>query len=967
MTGQTISHFKVLDKLGGGGMGVVYLAEDVELDRKVALKFLPTHLSTDQDANARFVLEAKAASALNHPNVCTIHEIGHTEEGQTFIAMAFYEGETLKKKLEAGALPIQKSADIARQVALGLAKAHEKGIVHRDIKPANIMVTDDGRTVILDFGLAKLAGTLGLTQPGSTVGTTHYMSPEQILGADIDQRTDIWSLGVMLYEMLAGQRPFEGEYEQAAFYAITNSDPIPLQHVSKDLEEIVTGCLTKDPAERTSDAKSLAEQLTPAALPPSSPSHELAAATATHSRTPWLAGGVLAIVALVAAFFFMRPDADGDLPTVRQGLAVLPFSVSGDPTLEYLSEGMVDLFSTALDGAGNIRTFDPYIVIGEVQRSGDDPHDPISARGMVERLGADSYILGSILRVGEQIRLAVSHYDASGNVIARADRELTAEAELLGAVEELAHEFVSAIVSGEDDGLLSLVASTTSSFDALKAYLRGEKALREGRFQDAQADMQLAVDADSTFALAWSRMGTAAEWVSGAGATQNRLFSRKAEELADRLPDRQRRLVKAKVAVYDGDIQSSLTIYRSLTREFHADARAWYELGDQMYHYGFLAGHSRVRAREPLERARSLDPSNAEILYHLIELARDERQFRTADSLIQLYPEERQRRLFDLKSKKAEAVDVHQQDSLLQLVIAEIPDRLEEVAAATRQRNRFGGTNSPSAADLEEGVRMGKMLVDRGETRFWRGTTQYRLVRTGSWDEVDPRLEEDLIYMAYLASSQIGALLDDKLVGIRDTFESNPGIFDFLSDTPFEGQEAVFRTYFMGLLAIRVADWSVVANHAATLRDQEQSIADPRYARGFATTLEAYLAWHDGDALRALDLASSVQTPREGWPIVTGRGPPLRLRATILMEQGRYAEALEVWESIAQTSLINLIPGYLIRAQCYEGIGDTDHALAFYQALVDMWKDADPELQPMVEEARAGVERLLAVKMREPA
>ena len=235
MIGRTISHYKILEKLGQGGMGVVYKAEDISLERTVALKFLPPHLVSAAEAEERFIHEAKAASALDHNNICNIHEIGKTDDGQTFIAMAYYEGETLREKIEREPLKLEEAVDIAVQVAQGLAQAHEKGIVHRDIKPANIFLTDDGLVKILDFGLAKLAGNTKLTKDGSTLGTVAYMSPEQTRGDFVDFHTDIWSLGVVLYEMLTGQLPFRGDYEQAIMYAILNSEPEPAETIRKEL------------------------------------------------------------------------------------------------------------------------------------------------------------------------------------------------------------------------------------------------------------------------------------------------------------------------------------------------------------------------------------------------------------------------------------------------------------------------------------------------------------------------------------------------------------------------------------------------------------------------------------------------------------------------------------------------------------------------------------------------------------
>ena len=225
MIGKTISHYKILEEIGSGGMGIVYKAEDTNLKRHVALKFLPPELTRDTEARERFIHEAQSASALDHPNVCTVYEIGKTEDGQMFIAMGYYEGETLKDKIAKGPLKLDEAIEIAIQIATGLEKAHKKGIVHRDIKPANIFITNDNVVKLLDFGLAKLSGQTKLTKNASTLGTVAYMSPEQAQSGAVDQRTDIWSFGVVLYEMLTGSLPFKGDYEQAIIYSIMNEDP----------------------------------------------------------------------------------------------------------------------------------------------------------------------------------------------------------------------------------------------------------------------------------------------------------------------------------------------------------------------------------------------------------------------------------------------------------------------------------------------------------------------------------------------------------------------------------------------------------------------------------------------------------------------------------------------------------------------------------------------------------------------
>jgi serine/threonine protein kinase/cephalosporin-C deacetylase-like acetyl esterase len=265
MIGKTVSHYRILEKIGQGGMGDVYLAEDTKLQRTVALKFLPLELTRDPAARQRFVHEARAASALDHPNIGTIHEIDEAE-GQSFISMTYYAGETLKDKIEKGPLTVEESINIAIQIAQGMAKAHSADIVHRDIKPANIMISEEEQVKIIDFGLAKLRGQTVLTKTSTTLGTVAYMSPEQARGTKVDQGTDIWAFGVILYEMLAGEKPFSGDYEQAVVYSIINDQPKSVKklnpNVPPELERIVTTALNKKLGSRYPSAAEMLKDLT---------------------------------------------------------------------------------------------------------------------------------------------------------------------------------------------------------------------------------------------------------------------------------------------------------------------------------------------------------------------------------------------------------------------------------------------------------------------------------------------------------------------------------------------------------------------------------------------------------------------------------------------------------------------------------------------------------------------------------
>jgi formylglycine-generating enzyme required for sulfatase activity/dienelactone hydrolase len=307
MRDETVSHYRIVEQLGGGGMGVVYKAVDTRLNRFVALKFLSSDLTKDPDANARFIHEAQAASALDHPNICTIHEIDATATGELFLTMAFYEGETLKQRIDRGPLTIEEVVEIAIQVARALSRAHEIGLVHRDVKPANVMIASDGLVKILDFGLAKLAGSSELTRTGITLGTVAYMSPEQIRGGQVDVRTDIWSTGVVLYEMLTGRRPFDGKDDLALVSQILDRPVPPIAEfraeVPHALQGIVARALSKEADARYSSATELLKDLTAyrdAAILP--------AAGGFHVKT-WLRKPGVAVAALAVLVAISIPSA----------------------------------------------------------------------------------------------------------------------------------------------------------------------------------------------------------------------------------------------------------------------------------------------------------------------------------------------------------------------------------------------------------------------------------------------------------------------------------------------------------------------------------------------------------------------------------------------------------------------------------------------------------------------------------
>jgi Tol biopolymer transport system component len=363
--GRTISHYKILEKLGSGGMGVVYKAQDFKLDRFVALKFLPSHISMDEDEKERFIHEAKTASALDHTNICTIHEIDETEAGQMFIVMAHYEGETLKDKIKRGLIPLEESQNITSQIARGLEKAHKKGIIHRDIKPANIFLTQDGVVKILDFGLAKLGTQTKLTKKGTTLGTVAYMSPQQARGEEVDHRTDIWSLGVVLYEMLTGKLPFKGEYEQAVIYSILNEKPEAVTalrtDVSKEMEKILNKALAKNPNERYQNTNEILSDLKDLKKVPSRRQKEKKRSISVSKPLKSILVVFLLSVILSIGYFLIRPSENKDIQIIHTSPLTTAPGLEQDPS--WSPEGT--RIAYASDESGNMDVWVRQIAAGQ--------------------------------------------------------------------------------------------------------------------------------------------------------------------------------------------------------------------------------------------------------------------------------------------------------------------------------------------------------------------------------------------------------------------------------------------------------------------------------------------------------------------------------------------------------------------------------------------------------------------------
>ena len=519
--GERVSHYTIVERLGGGGMGVVYKAEDERLKRLVALKFLPPELTRDEAAKARFLLEAQAASALDHPHVCAVHEIDETPDGQVFICMAYVDGESLKSRLDRGRLTVEETLAIAAQIADGLAHAHRHGIVHRDIKPANVMLSRDGGVKLVDFGLATLAGRAQPGAPGTVAGTPAYMSPEQARGGAADERSDIWSLGAVLFEMLAG-RPLADEHgsgaagEDAAIALAPLADARP--DVPPQLAAIIKRCLARDPAGRYQSVAELAADLECVRRTlrlASQPTLTSAPAAARRPRRR-LALGVLASVSFtaLAGIVLWRPDVRALLHPERAPdqriLAVLPFAnVGGEPANQRFCDGLPESLTSRLTQLQRYRVW--VVPFSDVRAK--HLTSPTQAR---DGLGVNLAVTGFVQRSPEAVRVTLNLNRVDGPT-PRQIRSVTID-ESAAELYRLEDRAVWALAEMLDLELPRAAQRTplpggTTVANAQDLYLRGLGALYPGTgAPDAAAAVELfrrATALDQRFSLAWAGLGQA--------------------------------------------------------------------------------------------------------------------------------------------------------------------------------------------------------------------------------------------------------------------------------------------------------------------------------------------------------------------------------------------------------------------------------------------------------------------------
>jgi tetratricopeptide (TPR) repeat protein/TolB-like protein/tRNA A-37 threonylcarbamoyl transferase component Bud32 len=606
LVGRTLSHYEIVEEISRGGMGVVYRARDSRLHRDVALKVLPPELISDPARRERFAQEARAASALEHPHIAVIHAIDEVD-GISFIAMELVRGDKLSDVLARGPLTPPRALELATEIAEGLARAHDKGVVHRDLKPANVMLTEDGHAKIIDFGLAKLIDALSgdadgqtvlknETDPGMVLGTASYMSPEQARGAKVDHRSDVFSFGVLLHEMLTGRPPFRGNTGIDTMHAILHDPAPPLPPlggtVTDDVQRILDKCLAKDPAERYQGMRDVVVDLRATRRRLDSAPHGSAVAAAAKAVTTrdgfmraqqWAYGGVALVVLALASFGFLRArwtgasttSATAPTPNAKPSVAVLYFeNNTGNPQLDWLRTGLTDMLVTDLSQSPDVEVLgtDRLVqILGDMKRQDDRQISFDTVQEIAKRAHVSTVVLGSYVKAGDTLRINIKMQEPSTGRIVTSERvEANGDTNLFPTVDDLTKRIKAKfMVSGSIDPTKGLITSpivvstttgntvdrdlkdvTTSSIEAYRYYAEGINLHERQRDREAIPLLEKAIEIDPNFAMALTKLSVVHNNLLHSALARD--YAKRAFEHVDRLTTRERYYVEGNYYWLDG-------------------------------------------------------------------------------------------------------------------------------------------------------------------------------------------------------------------------------------------------------------------------------------------------------------------------------------------------------------------------------------------------------------------------------
>jgi len=966
MIGKTISHYKILEKLGEGGMGVVYKAQDTRLDRLVAIKFLPQHLTSDSVEKERFIHEAKAASALSHANITTIYEIDEFE-GQMFIVMEYCEGKTLKKTIEKETLSIKKVLDIGIQICEGLTAAHKKEIVHRDIKSENIMLTQEGQVKIMDFGLAKLKGATKLTKSRSTLGTAAYMSPEQASGEEVDSRSDIFSFGVVLYELLTGQLPFQGEHQAAIVYSIVNEEPQPVARfnnkVSQELERIASKTLAKEKEERYQHIddlladlrreKKTLEYVKTTQIPP-----EVIAPKPKKKVLPFIIPASIVFV-LILMFLILKPFKFQIAPEEKaiaeeNSLAIMYFENMVDPEDNDRTAQMITaLLITDLSESQYMRVVSRqrlYDILKLLGKEDLKVIDKTVASEVAGKAGVKWILTGSILQTEPNFVLTSDISEAETGGILTTQRIAGEEGEdLFAVVDKLSAEIKNdlSLPEAAKKELDRPVADvTTHSPEAYRYYLEGVDYGFKLYWAEAEKSLEKALELDSTLVMAYY-------YLAGLkGSEEAKRLLTKAMKYLDKASEKEKHYIKGLYAFRSGDYLQAIEECQKIIERYPDEKEVFWTMG-QIYQFAInnldkaIYYHNKVIQIDPLYK----------IAYNSLAYAYDdigdfEKSIWAINKYISLAPDEAnpydsRGEIYAFNGKIEQAIESFREAekrkpgfSLVHIghmylfkrdyAIAE--SCYKELASSSEKETRSQGRTYLSLIPLYQGKleEALKVLDDGIAADRMEGVKE---------EQADKHFKKATIYRD---KKNLHLALEETKKAMEISQSIHPGF------------PASYWEYYVRLLAenkeIAKAEEAGLALKKEIEEKDQSLIYLYYYALGF-------IEWSKGNLDVSLSEFEKLgQATPDFWAHFT--------LAEAYLKSDRLGEAVTEFEKVLSRydesrafSAIRAVKAYYLLGLAYERSGWNKKAIEKYEEFLDIWKSADPGI-PEVEDAKSRLEKL---------